>query len=130
MACRPHGLLPAAGWAQVMEPVRSRCLCVRVAAPSDAQVLDALSTVACKEGLTLPPPFAARVVSLANRNLRRWVGGAGWLVGWLGEWLGRRLHGALTRAVQHARANCAHEPAACVPAMSKSHAITPYALAC
>ncbi|GFR47878.1 hypothetical protein Agub_g9687 [Astrephomene gubernaculifera] len=56
---------------RVMEPLRSRCLCVRVAAPSEGQVMEVLAGVARKEALVLPPAFAARVVDYSARNLRR-----------------------------------------------------------
>ncbi|MEW5320349.1 MAG: hypothetical protein WDW38_011427 [Sanguina aurantia] len=56
---------------KVMEPVRSRCLCVRVSAPSDSEVCDVLQHVARKESVVLPPTFLARVVEHSNRNLRR-----------------------------------------------------------
>ncbi len=56
---------------QVMEPVRSRCLCVRVGAPTNDQVMEVLAGVAKAERLVLPPAFAARLVDYANRNLRR-----------------------------------------------------------
>lgn len=62
---------------QVMEPLRSRCLSVRVAAPRDDQVLQLLAHVAGHEGLLLPPAFAARVASAASRNLRRCDGTTG-----------------------------------------------------
>ncbi|KAG2501602.1 hypothetical protein HYH03_000107 [Edaphochlamys debaryana] len=56
---------------KVMEPVRSRCLCVRVAAPTDDQVMGVLQTVTRTEGLNLPPLFAGRLVDYSARNLRR-----------------------------------------------------------
>lgn len=56
---------------QVMEPVRSRCLCVRVPGPSDDQIRDVFAAVGKKEGFTLPSAFAQRLVVHANRNLRR-----------------------------------------------------------
>jgi replication factor C subunit 3/5 len=42
-----------------------------VAAPSYEQVQAQLQHVAKKEGLTLPPPFAARLAAASCRNLRR-----------------------------------------------------------
>lgn len=54
-----------------MEPVRSRCLCVRVPAPSLAGVQEQLSLVARRESFALPPPLCARVAALSQRNLRR-----------------------------------------------------------
>lgn len=57
--------------AQVMEPVRSRCLCVRVPGPSHAQIQKQLSLVARKEGLSVPVGLGERVALLSQRNLRR-----------------------------------------------------------
>jgi replication factor C subunit 3/5 len=54
-----------------MEPVRSRCLCVRVPAPSHMAVQEQLALVARKEGLALPPELCARVAAASHRNLRR-----------------------------------------------------------
>ena len=56
---------------QVIEPVRSRCLCVRVAAPSVAQIEGQLGKVAAAEQLALPPQLAARLAQSCDRNLRR-----------------------------------------------------------
>ncbi|KAG2435631.1 hypothetical protein HXX76_006834 [Chlamydomonas incerta] len=68
-ACRL--IMVCSNVSKVMEPVRSRCLCVRVAAPSDEQVMEVLQGVAKKESLALPDAFAAKVVDYAGRNLRR-----------------------------------------------------------
>jgi len=54
-----------------MEPVRSRCLCVRVPAPSHMAVQEQLALVAKKEGFALPADLAARVAVVSHRNLRR-----------------------------------------------------------
>ena len=51
--------------------MRSRCLCVRVAAPTDARVAEMLQATAAAEGLALPPALAARIAAGARRNLRR-----------------------------------------------------------
>jgi len=56
---------------RVIEPVRSRCLAVRVSAPTDAEVEGVLQAVCRKEQLTLPPAFGAKVAKHAERNLRR-----------------------------------------------------------
>ncbi|CAN0374228.1 unnamed protein product [Pylaiella littoralis] len=58
---------------KVIEPVRSRCLGVRVPAPGEAEVCGVLSAVCRKENLALPPVLAARVAKASNRNLRRAV---------------------------------------------------------
>lgn len=55
----------------VLEPLRSRCLGVRVPLPDHAQVRAALFVVARKEGITLPEQLATHIVNSSNRNLRR-----------------------------------------------------------
>ncbi|KAI3438016.1 hypothetical protein D9Q98_000459 [Chlorella vulgaris] len=56
---------------KVIEPVRSRCLCIRVAAPTQQQVVEQLQAVAAHERLTLPPGLATRLAEASERNLRR-----------------------------------------------------------
>ena len=56
---------------QVIEPVRSRCLCIRVAAPTYPEIEDMLSHVAKKEGLQLPDSLRERIAQTSDRNLRR-----------------------------------------------------------
>lgn len=54
-----------------MDPVRSRCLCVRVPGPSYAAIQEQLALVARKEGFALPPAVSSRVALVSQRNLRR-----------------------------------------------------------
>jgi replication factor C subunit 3/5 len=56
---------------KVIEPVRSRCLGIRVAAPSQGEVMAVLTATAGKEGLTLPPGLAAKIAAQSGRNVRR-----------------------------------------------------------
>lgn len=56
---------------KVIEPVRSRCLCIRVAAPTTSTIIQALKHVAHAESLTLPDPLARRIADASERNLRR-----------------------------------------------------------
>ncbi|KAK1289313.1 hypothetical protein QJS10_CPB18g00376 [Acorus calamus] len=56
---------------RVTEAVRSRCLNVRVNAPTEEQIITALEFIGKKEGLQLPPGFVARIAAQSNRNLRR-----------------------------------------------------------
>eukprot|EP00775_Hariotina_reticulata_P010486 gene10486-10645_t len=56
---------------RVMDPVRSRCLCVRVPGPSYAAIQEQLALVARKEGFALPPAVSSRVALGSQRNLRR-----------------------------------------------------------
>ena len=50
---------------------RSRCLAVRVAAPSLDEVSTIVTAVAKKEGCVLPQQLAARIAERSRRNLRR-----------------------------------------------------------
>jgi replication factor C subunit 3/5 len=68
-ACRL--MLVARNLSKVIEPVQSRCLCVRVPAPSDEGVRQVLRSVALKEGMELPSQFEDRLVVAARRNLRK-----------------------------------------------------------
>lgn len=56
---------------KVIAPIRSRCVSVRVAAPTHAEVCSVLSYVAGKEGIKLPQPLALRISEACDRNLRR-----------------------------------------------------------
>ena len=56
---------------KVLDAVRSRCLPIRVAAPSDETVEALVREVARREKLTLPPELAGRVAAHAERNMRR-----------------------------------------------------------
>jgi replication factor C subunit 3/5 len=56
---------------KVIEAVRSRCLNIRINAPSRDEILDVLLFIAKKENLVLPPELAGRIVLQSNRNLRR-----------------------------------------------------------
>jgi len=56
---------------RVLEAVRSRCLCVRVPAPTAADVANVLCRVADAERLRLPDALAARIAVASGRNLRR-----------------------------------------------------------
>lgn len=58
---------------KVIEPVRSRCLGVRVPAPSLDAIGGVLTEVCRRESLALPPALAARVAQASGRNLRRAV---------------------------------------------------------
>lgn len=56
---------------RVLDPVRSRCLCVRVPAPSLDEVASVLQHVAREERLALPPALAARIAASSQRNMRK-----------------------------------------------------------
>jgi len=56
---------------RVIAPLRSRCLPVRVPAPSHEDIAKVLQNVARKENLVLPPALAARIAASSGRNLRK-----------------------------------------------------------
>nr|XP_043632878.1 replication factor C subunit 3 [Erigeron canadensis] len=56
---------------KVTEAVRSRCLNVRINAPKEDQIVKVLEFIGKKEGLQLPPGFAARIAEKSGRSLRR-----------------------------------------------------------
>ena len=58
---------------KVIAPIRSRCLCLRVAAPTVEEVSSVLLAVAHKEGVKCPPALAERIARASDRNLRRAV---------------------------------------------------------
>jgi replication factor C subunit 3/5 len=56
---------------KVIEPLRSRCLGVRVASPDSDEICNVLQGIAAKEALTLPPALANSIAQQSQRNLRR-----------------------------------------------------------
>ncbi|XP_018321300.1 replication factor C subunit 3 [Agrilus planipennis] len=64
-------LLCGTSISRIIPAIRSRCLCIRVAAPSIEQISTILQTICKKEGLTLPLELADRIAIKSNRNLRR-----------------------------------------------------------
>ena len=58
---------------KVIAPIRSRCVCLRISAPSHEEICSVLEKVAMKEGLELPQTLAMRIAHSSERNLRRAV---------------------------------------------------------
>jgi len=56
---------------KIIAPLRSRCLAVRVGAPSTEEVQTVLQKVAAKESLKLDSELGMRIAQKANRDLRR-----------------------------------------------------------
>ncbi|KAJ2805188.1 Replication factor C (RF-C) subunit [Coemansia guatemalensis] len=56
---------------KIISPVQSRCLLVRVAAPTPEEVVDVMGLVAKKEGISLPPAYARKLADGSKRNLHR-----------------------------------------------------------
>eukprot|EP00906_Rhabdomonas_costata_P034650 RCo048735 len=66
-------ILVATSTCRVLDPLRSRCLAVRVPAPAPEEIVSVLFNVAKKEGLLLPMALAQRIAFDCDRNLRRAV---------------------------------------------------------
>lgn len=56
---------------QVIDPLKSRCHAVRVAAPSHEEIVQVLNKVASSENITLPEALAKKIAIKSKRNLRR-----------------------------------------------------------
>ena len=56
---------------KVLEPVRSRCLAIRVPAPSQEDVCSVLFSIAKKEGFAVPADLVTHIAEMAKGNLRR-----------------------------------------------------------
>lgn len=68
-ACR--FILICTSTSRVIEPLRSRCLALRIAAPTVDEIVPILKHVAHKENLRLSDVFARRIAVESKRNLRR-----------------------------------------------------------
>ncbi|KXJ79025.1 hypothetical protein RP20_CCG002710 [Aedes albopictus] len=56
---------------RVIPAVKSRCLGIRVSAPSNEEIISILNTICKKEGLHIPSELATRIADKSERNLRR-----------------------------------------------------------
>ena len=56
---------------KVIDPLRSRCLSIRIPAPSHAEIAEILKGVALKERVTMNDEYAKQLAFKSNRNLRR-----------------------------------------------------------
>merc|ERR1712156_425342 len=56
---------------KVIPAIRSRCLAVRVPAPTMEEISTVITSIAKKEGCSLPSQLAGRIAEKSNRNLRR-----------------------------------------------------------
>ncbi|KAJ2495822.1 hypothetical protein GGH96_006226 [Coemansia sp. RSA 1972] len=64
-------ILCANSTGKIIGPVQSRCLLVRVAAPTVDEVVDVIGLAAKKEGISVPPAFALQLANASKRNLHR-----------------------------------------------------------
>jgi len=56
---------------KIIPPLRSRCLAIRIAAPSTEEVEKILSKTAAKEQMKLPPELGQRIAEHSGRDVRR-----------------------------------------------------------
>lgn len=64
-------ILCANSTSRVLPAIRSRCLAVRVPAPTITEIKTILQFVSKREGLTLPDGLAENIATASDRNLRR-----------------------------------------------------------
>ncbi|CAL8082071.1 unnamed protein product [Calicophoron daubneyi] len=64
-------ILSAESISKIISATRSRCLPVRIPAPSIDQIANILKNTARREGLTMPTELANRIAVVSGRNLRR-----------------------------------------------------------
>ncbi|KAK9511877.1 hypothetical protein O3M35_000449 [Rhynocoris fuscipes] len=64
-------ILCANSISQVISPIKSRCLPIRVSAPSYQQIEAVLQSICRKEGINLPEKLAEKIAQKSDRNLRR-----------------------------------------------------------
>lgn len=58
-------------YSKVLEPVRSRCLAIRVPAPGNEDIVSVLHSIAKKENFSVPPELATHLAESSKGNLRR-----------------------------------------------------------
>ena len=96
------------GGYQVIDPLRSRCLCVRVPAPTDAELKHVMGHVAGLEGIALPEQLCAHVAQVLHAPSscpQKKPGSHAWQV----VLSGRALVGELRIARSHpCRPSCGH----------------------
>lgn len=64
-------IMCATSTSKVIAPVKSRCLCIRVPAPTEQEIVTVMEKVAKSENIQLPKPFAQKIAGSCDRNLRR-----------------------------------------------------------
>jgi len=56
---------------KIIEPLRSRCLAIRVPAPSHEEIVEVLKYVGTQEKVNITDEFAKEIATASDRNLRR-----------------------------------------------------------
>lgn len=64
-------ILCANSTSRVTAAIRSRCLSIRVPAPTNEEIISILQSTCKKEGLNLPTEFALKIAEKSDRNLRK-----------------------------------------------------------
>ncbi|KAK4470573.1 hypothetical protein MN116_006115 [Schistosoma mekongi] len=64
-------ILSAESTSKIISATRSRCLPIRVSAPSTDEIIEILKNTARREGHTMPTELARRIAVASERNLRR-----------------------------------------------------------
>ncbi|BGP14970.1 hypothetical protein JCM10213_007227 [Rhodosporidiobolus nylandii] len=64
-------ILCANSTAKIIGPIRSRCLLLRVGAPTEEQIVDVLQQTAVEEGIKLPSHVSLLLARISSGNLRR-----------------------------------------------------------
>nr|CAX70206.1 Replication factor C 38kD subunit [Schistosoma japonicum] len=64
-------ILSAESTSKIISATRSRCLPIRVSAPSTDEIVEILKNTARREGHTMPTELAKRIAIASERNLRR-----------------------------------------------------------
>ncbi len=64
-------ILNCSNQSKVIDPLRSRCLGIRVSSPSHDEISNVLQAVGKKENVVVPPQLAVSIARDSGRNLRR-----------------------------------------------------------
>lgn len=56
---------------KVIAPIRSRCLAIRIPAPTNQEIVETLQGIAKKEHVALPTELAQRIAESSGRNVRK-----------------------------------------------------------
>lgn len=64
-------ILRANSISKVSSAIKSRCLCIRIPAPTHEEIVDVLQSTIKKENLIISPEFAMKIAKASDRNLRR-----------------------------------------------------------
>lgn len=69
--CRCRLILICENISKVLDPVRSRCVSIRVPAPSNEQIMSVLAEIAIQENIEVPRELLENIATASARNMRR-----------------------------------------------------------